>query len=92
MVNVASGAACSTVSMIWPHGDVSLSQRGVQVRIALVVVQVNVPQPWGHRHDPIHGRRFADAGVGVAHIQAQPQSGIVYLGGDGHQRLPATAP
>ena len=44
-------------------------------------------QPGRHRRDPLQRRCIADAGVGVAHVQTQPQPGIVHPGRDLHQRL-----
>ena len=44
-------------------------------------------QPGRHGCDPFQRRCVADAGVGVAHVQTQPQPGIVHPGRDLHQRL-----
>ena len=51
-----------------------------------VVVQVDVPQPRGHGGHPFQRRHPADEGVGMAHVQAQAQPGVVHLAGNVRQQ------
>ena len=61
----------------------------MQVPVAEIVVDMDVPQPWGKRRDPVQGRRLADGGVGVAHVKTHPQPGIVHALHDGRQHIRA---
>ena len=69
------------------HGDASLAQRSVQIRAALVVVQMDMGKPRTHLPDPLDGRRTADAGVGMAGVEAQPQARVVHLPYNLHQHV-----
>ena len=69
------------------HGDGAPLQGVVKVPAAGIVVQVQMPQVGPAHLHPLHDRGAGQLRIGVAHIQAQPQPGIVHLADDVHRNL-----
>ena len=59
----------------------------MQVPVAVVVVQVHMAQPRGHRRDPVQRRRFAHAGIGMADIEAQAEARVIDARCDLHEHV-----
>ena len=51
------------------------------IKAAVIVMNVEVAQPGGQGFQPLHHTDFR-AHMGVAHIQAQPEPGVIHPGGD----------
>ena len=50
-------------------------------------MQVHMAQIGGHRANPIQGGRLGNPAIGVPHIQAQTQTGVLHLPDNFHQHL-----